>query len=286
MYRCVGKKDFRIQLGISNIALSVGNQERNGYQTRKMANPQKEDGHVDLANEIVEALAKIRISGEEMQCLWVIFRKTYGWHKKEDSISLSQFCQTTNLKKPRICHALQKLLSKKVIIIAKNDNGITNYGFNKDFDSWMPLPKKVTLPKMAKGGAKKGNESLPLLGHTKETIQKKTIQKKKTLSGTRKFLLFYKEKFEEHFEIEPLIDWGKDSRITSDLLKTISLDELKSLLEDFFLSEDKFIRQTGYTIGVFKTQINKLKIGTPSSHVGLKAWANEIKEEEENGRKG
>ena len=143
-----------------------------------MANPQKEDGHVDIANEIIEALAKIRISGEEMQCLWVIFRKTYGWHKKEDSISLSQFCEFTTLKKPRICHALSKLLSKMVITIAKNDNGITTYGFNKDFDKWLPLPKKVTLPKMAKGGAKKGNESLPLLAHTKETIQKKTIQKK------------------------------------------------------------------------------------------------------------
>jgi phage replication O-like protein O len=143
-----------------------------------MANPQIEDGHVDLANEIVEALAKIRISGEEMQCLWVIFRKTYGWHKKEDHIALSQFSEFTGLKKPAVCRAITKLLSKKIIGIIKNDNGISSYGFNKDFDIWQPLSKKITLSKKIKGGLKKDNESLSLLRHTKETIQKKLLQKK------------------------------------------------------------------------------------------------------------
>jgi len=142
-----------------------------------MANPQIENGHVDIANEIIEALAKIRISGEEMQCLWVIFRKTYGWHKKEDIIALSQFCEYTRMKKSNICRSLSKLLSKKIIAIIKNDNGITTYRFNKDYDSWKPLSKKITLSKVIKGGLKKDNESLSLLRHTKETIQKKTIQK-------------------------------------------------------------------------------------------------------------
>ena len=86
-----------------------------------MANPQIEDGHIDLANEIVEALAKIRISGEEMQCLWVIFRKTYGWHKKQDHIALSQFCGFTQLKKPAICRALRKLLSKMIMELQITD---------------------------------------------------------------------------------------------------------------------------------------------------------------------
>ncbi len=76
-----------------------------------MANPQKENGHVDIANEIMEALAGIRISGEEWQCLCVIFRKTYGWHKKEDWISLSQFNLLTKLKKPNIFRAIKKLYS-------------------------------------------------------------------------------------------------------------------------------------------------------------------------------
>ena len=61
-----------------------------------MANPQAENGHTDIANEIVEALARTRISGTETQLLWVIFRKTYGWHKKEDEISYERAMVSRN----------------------------------------------------------------------------------------------------------------------------------------------------------------------------------------------
>jgi len=86
-----------------------------------MANPQAENGHIDIAHEIAEALARIRLSGEESQCLWVIFRKTYGWHKKEDKISLSQFTELTGIKKQNVNRALIKLSSKKIIGIIKKD---------------------------------------------------------------------------------------------------------------------------------------------------------------------
>jgi len=160
-----------------------------------VANPQAEDGHVDIANEIIEALAKIRISGEEMQCLWVIFRKTYGWHKKQDDIALSQFCQFTNLKKPNVCRAISKLLSKKIIVIIKKDNGISSYGFNKDFETWEPLSKKITLSKKI------------MRRYQKRYIQKKTTTKeninitlpqslsKKIILTDDEFLKSLKDKF-------------------------------------------------------------------------------------------
>jgi len=160
-----------------------------------VANPQAEDGHVDIANEIIEALAKIRISGEEMQCLWVIFRKTYGWHKKQDDIALSQFCQFTNLKKPTVCRAISKLLSKKIIVIIKKDNGISSYGFNKDFETWEPLSKKITLSKKI------------MRRYQKRYIQKKTTTKeninitlpqslsKKIILTDDEFLKSLKDKF-------------------------------------------------------------------------------------------
>jgi phage replication O-like protein O len=107
-----------------------------------MANPQLEHGHLELANEIVESLARIRISGTEWQLLWVILRKTYGWRKKLDAIPLSQFQTFTGLSKPHIVRYLKKLLLKRVIFVAHKSTGIAIYGFNKDFESWQPLPKK------------------------------------------------------------------------------------------------------------------------------------------------
>lgn len=107
-----------------------------------MASPQLENGHLELANEIVESLARIRISGTEWQVLWVILRKTYGWHKKVDIIPLSQFCVMTGLSKSHVIRSVKKLLDKRVITVLRNGSGTVAYGFNKDFDRWKPLPKK------------------------------------------------------------------------------------------------------------------------------------------------
>jgi len=175
-----------------------------------MASPQRENGCIDIANELAEALARIRISGEEWQVLWVILRKTWGWKvhpkdkkshekKKMDAISLSQFVEMTGISKPHICRALKNLLTKRIIIkkentIANNGNGIANngngpivmYGPQKDYEKWQPLPKKVTIAKkgnlpIAKKGTHKRNTSLPrptlpLIQKKKNNIYMKSFQ--------------------------------------------------------------------------------------------------------------
>jgi phage replication O-like protein O len=134
-----------------------------------MASPQKGDGYTDIANDIMDHLCKLRIPGEARQVLDLIFRKTYGFSKKTDKISLSQFVEKTGLSKPHVCKALSTLSEMKLIITQKG-NDMNTYSFNKDYDQWQPLPKKVTLPKKVMTVTEKGNcptpESLPLKGHT------------------------------------------------------------------------------------------------------------------------
>lgn len=137
-----------------------------------MANPQKENGYTPIANDIMDALCKIRISGEEWQCLGVILRKTYGWNKILDEISLSQFTRATGIKKQNICRALNRLLSKKIISIIKKDNGITEYSLQKDYEKWEPLSKKITLSKKIKPIIKKDKET-PQIVIKKETHKNK-----------------------------------------------------------------------------------------------------------------
>ena len=106
--------------------------------------PQVEDGHTDIANEIMDALSKTRIPGEARQILDFIIRKTYGWHKKRDRISLSQFVSGTNLKKTTVCRGINKLKEMNLIVTQKdNDLGIY-YCFNKHYRAWKSLPKKIT----------------------------------------------------------------------------------------------------------------------------------------------
>ena len=263
-----------------------------------MVNPQIEDGHVDIANEIVEALAKIRISGEEVQVLWVVFRQTYGWHKKEDWISLQQFTLFTGIKKSSICRALSKLIMKNIINKKVNKDS-TTYGFQKNYSKWKPLTKKITLTKKIISIDKKVNSPLTKKRHTKETITKETITKESkhcdeavdkkdnaplTMPEIKVFIDFYHDEFKNRFGTPPHIQGGKDSSIVKQLLKRMSLEELKELLLRFFESSDKFIQTSGYTMGIFNSQINKLKIGAGEKHSGLRAWAQEIVEEEQSGR--
>lgn len=145
-----------------------------------MANPQKENGYTSISNEIMDALAKIRINGEARQVLDVIFRKTYGFNKKEDAISLSQFSMATGLRRATVCRAINKL--KLMGIITQKDNGIANiYRILKDYDTWKPLPKKIISPKII---TQKDNDhypkresALPKKRHTITTITKDTITK-------------------------------------------------------------------------------------------------------------
>jgi phage replication O-like protein O len=142
-----------------------------------MASPQLENGHLLIANELAEVWSRKRISGEEWQVLWVILRKTYGWHKKEDKISLSQFSAATDLSRQAVQRAITKLLASNVISVLKNGYRKPNiYKLNKNFDTWVFAPKKGVL--------KNGARLYPFLRHTKDTTTKDNIP-----PGTDKYTL-------------------------------------------------------------------------------------------------
>ena len=131
-----------------------------------MSSPQKESGYTPIANEIMEALARYRIPGEQRQCLDVIIRKTYGFNKKEDTISNSQFVAATGLKKQSVHRAINGLISKNVI--KKADRYIPTYRFNKNYESWKSSAKKLTV-------SKKGNQLSAKKLPTKDNITKDNI---------------------------------------------------------------------------------------------------------------
>ena len=113
-----------------------------------MANPQMGTGYTPVANEILEALARTRIAGEARQMLDVIIRKTYGFHKKEDRISTSQFVGLTGLSNQAVHKNRKKLLDMNLITVTKKGNGqILTYSFQKDYDKWRAMPKKGSIAK-------------------------------------------------------------------------------------------------------------------------------------------
>lgn len=105
-----------------------------------MASPQKENGYTPIANEIVEHLVSVKMSGTEWQYVMCVFRKTYGWSKKEDWVTNSQIVQMTGLKKERVSEAKSRLLARN--IVTENRNKIS---IQKNWEEWIELRKSVSL---------------------------------------------------------------------------------------------------------------------------------------------
>ena len=150
-----------------------------------MSSPQIKNGFTKIANELFEAYIKIgRFLSPYENIVWLcILRKTYGYHQKEDWISLSQVEVMTNILQPHIARTKKKLLLKNMI--EKRNGGI---GIQKDYELWN-IPKQVSLkytqtginipkqvlPKQVRKLTQTGNLDLHKQVDTKDTITKDTI---------------------------------------------------------------------------------------------------------------
>lgn len=160
---------------------------------------QRENGHVDIANTLMEELMKIHLSGREWQILMVIFRQTWGYcelkdgkpfrdkngfwvKKKMDRISQSEFENFTGIDRRKVWWVLNELFRKNIIektIAKKGDIIICNYGIQKDSSKWRLSPKKGTIAEKGdRVSPKKGIETIAEKGVYKRKGIKEKIQKK------------------------------------------------------------------------------------------------------------
>jgi len=234
-----------------------------------MANPQLEDGFFKMANEIQDAFCRTRIPGEARQILDFIIRKTYGFNKKDDVISLSQFVQATGIHKSHIQRAVKKLLAMNMVtqkgnkVTQKGNTNSISYSFNKDYDSWKPLPKKVTLPKKATRVTQKGNKRLPKKGHTKDIkdIIKNSSTKVELIKPENmvvKFENFWKDLYQDRFKIPYDVKYAKERKLIKNLLNVFNFEMLCKMATAFLKSKDEWITKAGFTIQMFSAQANKM----------------------------
>jgi phage replication O-like protein O len=145
-----------------------------------MASPQKEHGHLDVANELAEALALAPLSGSQFRLLWVLLRKTYGWQKKQDVISAGQFTEATGLHRKVVERELRDLTQRRYILAWGDGHHPKTYAIQKDYTRWddgevgtkmLPLAAQSgnqNAPKWEPNGSKVGTKMLTTI----TTIQK------------------------------------------------------------------------------------------------------------------
>jgi phage replication O-like protein O len=68
-----------------------------------------------IPNEILDVLLP-HLKPSELKVLLVIIRKTYGWHKRKDWISINQFVSMTGLSSKSVSSSLQTLEEQHVVL--------------------------------------------------------------------------------------------------------------------------------------------------------------------------
>ncbi len=155
--------------------------------------PQVENGRTEIANELMEALAKFRIPGECWQVLAAILRKTYGWHKKADRIANSQLCELTGMHHGNVSRALSKLIRHQLVI--KSDTGAL--GLQKQYSLWEPFGiKSDTVSKVIPARIKSDTDSVSKVTDTKaiKHLQKQPPTPKGESGGFDQFWEAYPNK--------------------------------------------------------------------------------------------
>jgi phage replication O-like protein O len=100
-----------------------------------MSNPQLENGYLKIANELWDAVAVYGFKKNHRAVIDAVIRKTYGYRKATDDISLSQLEMMTRIDASNCGKALRELISLNVITKTAGKYG-QNLGLNKHYRTW------------------------------------------------------------------------------------------------------------------------------------------------------
>lgn len=68
-----------------------------------------------IANEVIEAIPTLKLSGSEVKLLLIFYRATWGWHKTRDRLTFSELIRRTGLGHRIISTSIQSLIEKKLL---------------------------------------------------------------------------------------------------------------------------------------------------------------------------
>ena len=91
---------------------------------------QLENGYTRIANEILDVLAKTSLNGTQRRVLDVVFRQTYGYHRKEHNLSLTFIAKATGIHKKQIQRELSALIERNIIIVDRKQHLVTQEYFD------------------------------------------------------------------------------------------------------------------------------------------------------------
>jgi len=97
--------------------------------------PQVEEGFVRIANELYDAILRAPFSKRELLIVLAVIRKTYGYGKKSDDMTMTQLAELTGLTRAHASETVRDLASKNVILIRDGQYGKI-IAISKTYRNW------------------------------------------------------------------------------------------------------------------------------------------------------
>jgi phage replication O-like protein O len=124
-----------------------------------------------IHNAILDKLACMPLSGRQFRCLMFLFRKTYGFNKKIDKISLSQWTEGTGIARQHVWAILHSLQTARIVYCESNGpKRAMTWGFNKYHEQWNAPAADESVPESGNSDDESvtngGDSSVPESGNS------------------------------------------------------------------------------------------------------------------------
>ncbi len=230
-----------------------------------MANPQVEDGHTRIADPVLEALMKAKLTGTQWDLVMAIIRMTWGWGKKEDRISLTQFQKLTGRHRNLIARELTALQKRNIIKQTRKPtiDRAAKWKFNKNWDTWVSPPRVTGIT--AEGDTSQGDRGITAEGARGITaevnLQETKRERNKSAGADPRFQPLKKFFHEQYGEIRGTkLDTNiSDYKALKDLLKRqpkLTLEYLQQSALIYLKDDYSFHVQQGHPLRFWASNIN------------------------------
>lgn len=85
-------------------------------------------------------------------------------------------------------------------------------------------------------------------------------QELKKPNETKQVLSYFCKVYLENLRISYIPNYGKDMKLFKLMLTKLTLPEIAEVIDSFFKSDIDFIRNSDYSVGVFSSQVNRLRL--------------------------
>jgi len=222
-----------------------------------------------------------KMSHAEFKIVMAVARKTYGWHKDKDRISLTQIIELTGVSRQKILDSIKSLDWLIESHQTGSKSGKTNtYSIKlgpKQSSEWTADQSSELTGSSLVSGLGESSEltgSSLVSGLTKERL-KETIQKKKTpadsgdkpereLTTLQTFIEWWKVEYKKATGHEYKVYWNKDANLVSRLLTFNTLEELQATALALLNTKDRWLA-ANRTIGILSSHHNQIIQAAPRS---------------------